>query len=73
METLFGLTMFVLVVGLYFLPAFVGGARNHHLWASIFVINAFLGWTAIGWIVALAMAVGPVKEEANEVKAEAKD
>lgn len=40
---------------LYFLPAFI--ARQKPNANSIFVINLFLGWTLIGWVIALAMAV----------------
>lgn len=45
----------------YFLPTAIALGRSHHLLASIFVINLFLGWTLIGWVVALALAVSPVK------------
>ncbi len=40
---------------LYFLPTLI--ARNKHNANSVAVINLFLGWTFIGWIIALAMAV----------------
>ncbi|HUG08892.1 MAG TPA: superinfection immunity protein [Acidimicrobiia bacterium] len=39
---------------LYFLPSII--ARKKHNANSVFVVNLFLGWTLIGWIVALAMA-----------------
>lgn len=47
----------LLAVGalLYFLPAVI--ARQKPNASSVFVINLFLGWTLIGWVVALAMAV----------------
>jgi hypothetical protein len=36
---------------LYFLPSFAPwGKRN---WGAIFLLNLLLGWTLIGWIVAL--------------------
>jgi len=45
----------LLCLALYFIPTIVGwGHRNA---ASVTVINVFLGWTFIGWVVALAMAV----------------
>jgi len=49
----------VLVAGLflYFLPTIVASLR-HHQAAPVFVLNLFLGWTFIGWVVALAIAVG---------------
>ncbi|MEU8527295.1 MULTISPECIES: superinfection immunity protein [Streptomyces] len=49
----------VALVGLvlYFLPAFIGFARNAPNRGSVLVVNIFLGWTLIGWVVALAMSV----------------
>ena len=42
---------------LYFLPTIVGFSRRVVNRGSVAVINVFLGWTVIGWVVALAMAV----------------
>jgi len=45
----------LLCAALYFIPTIVGwGHRNG---ASVAVVNVFLGWTFVGWVVALAMAV----------------
>jgi hypothetical protein len=41
----------------YFLPSIVAGSRHHHNGEAVFVINFFLGWTLIGWAVALAWAL----------------
>lgn len=38
---------------LYLLPAFVAGWRDHHNLVAIVVLNILLGWTVIGWILAL--------------------
>jgi hypothetical protein len=46
----------IVVVALYFLPSVVAGARHVTNVGSVVVINLFLGWTFIGWVVALAMA-----------------
>lgn len=45
------------LLALYFVPtvtAVVGGRRNT---LAIFALNLLLGWTAIGWIVALVWAL----------------
>jgi hypothetical protein len=42
---------------LYFLPAIVGFARSKRGAVSILVLNLFLGWTAIGWVIALIWAL----------------
>ena len=41
-------------VGFYFLPTIVGRVRMVPNLGSIAVINLFLGWTLVGWVVALA-------------------
>jgi multisubunit Na+/H+ antiporter MnhG subunit len=47
---------FIAIVGLYFLPTIVAVSRKVTNQGSVAVINAFLGWTMIGWVIALAMA-----------------
>jgi hypothetical protein len=47
----------VVVIALYFLPSIVAYSRRSLNKAPILVVNVFLGWTFIGWVVALAMAV----------------
>lgn len=39
---------------LYFLPAIIG--RDKRDSAGIFLLNLFLGWTVIGWLIALIWA-----------------
>jgi hypothetical protein len=46
----------LLLIGLYFLPTIVAVARKVTNQGSVAVINFFLGWTLLGWVVALAMA-----------------
>jgi len=50
-----------LALGLYFLPT--GLASGERQDRSVFLINLFLGWTLIGWLIALAMAVVPSQQE----------
>ena len=45
------------LVGLYFAPTFISFHREVANKWSVVVINVLLGWTLIGWAVALAMAV----------------
>ena len=47
----------VVVIGLYMLPTIIGSARKVVNIGSVFAINFLLGWTLIGWAVALAMAL----------------
>jgi hypothetical protein len=41
----------------YFLPSIIAFARSKRDVASIFVLNLLLGWTFIGWIIALVWAL----------------
>jgi hypothetical protein len=41
---------------MYFLPTIVAAIRSKRDVLAIFLLNFFLGWTAIGWIVALVWA-----------------
>jgi uncharacterized iron-regulated membrane protein len=44
-------TLFIL--GIYFLPGIIASARGHHNALAIWVLSLFLGWTTLGWIIAL--------------------
>lgn len=52
-----GLLLVVIILGLYFLPTIIGANRKVVNVGSVFAINLLLGWTLIGWAVALAMAL----------------
>ena len=41
---------------MYFLPSIVALARSKRDLLAIFLLNLFLGWSVIGWIVALVWA-----------------
>lgn len=55
---LFGTALLMLVVaGVYLAPALIAYGRGIPAAGSILVIDIFLGWTFLGWVVALAMSV----------------
>jgi hypothetical protein len=41
---------------IYFLPAFIARKRNNPNATAIFVLNLLLGWSLIGWLIALVWA-----------------
>jgi len=51
------ITALSLICALYFLPIIIAFLRGHKNRASIFILNLFLGWTALGWIGSLIWAV----------------
>lgn len=46
-----------IIILLYFLPTIQALTARKKNWGSIAVLNLFLGWTFIGWVVALTWAV----------------
>ena len=46
----------IAVVVAYFIPTIIATQRKVPSSGSVVVVNFFLGWTVIGWIVALAMS-----------------
>jgi hypothetical protein len=46
----------LLAVAAYWVPTLTAVLRGVRNWGSVIVVNLFLGWTLIGWVVALAMA-----------------
>jgi len=46
-----GFIYFAIIVLIYFLPSIIG--KNKKNASAILVLNLFLGWTFIGWVVAL--------------------
>jgi hypothetical protein len=53
---LIGLLGLAALLCAYFLPAIIAAKRKVPHEGSIVVVNIFLGWTLVGWVVALAMA-----------------
>ena len=45
----------------YFLPAFIAGMRRHTNAAAIFILNLLLGWSFIGWVIALVWSFTAVE------------
>lgn len=47
----------LILVALYFLPTIVANGRHVTCVGGITMVNLFLGWTGIGWLVALIWAI----------------
>ena len=41
------------VITIYFLPYIIAKYSNHKNLNAIFVLNLFLGWTFLGWVISL--------------------
>lgn len=53
MHTLLGIAIWAAAIALYFLPAWNANRRNKKNTNAIALLNLLLGWTIIGWVVAL--------------------
>lgn len=49
-----GLLLLILFVCVYFLPYINAVIRKHSKAPAIMIINLFLGWTLIGWVLVFA-------------------
>ena len=58
------LTILAIGLPIYFVPAIVAFARGHHNKIAIALLNALLGWTAIGWIASLVWSATKVERTA---------
>lgn len=51
------IAVWLISIVFYFLPSLIAVIRKVPNTGSTIVVNLFLGWTLIGWVAALAMAV----------------
>ncbi|WP_026689145.1 superinfection immunity protein [Alteribacter aurantiacus] len=53
---LFGIFIMLVVAAFYFIPTVVALARKKENVVAIFILNLLLGWSFIGWVIALVWA-----------------
>lgn len=51
----------------YFLPAFIGYSRRHPSCHGILALNLLLGWTLLGWVVAIVWSLKSYKANVQVV------
>lgn len=57
--------LLILGVIVYFIPALVANNHQHPQTGAITILNLFLGWTLLGWVIALVWACS--KQEPQKV------
>lgn len=57
MDAIGPIVIWAVLIGLYFLPAWLAYDHRKKQADSIAALNLFLGWTVIGWIAALIWSV----------------
>lgn len=54
MQFLGVLVAIAIAIFLYLFPAAIAAGRHHRNTAPIFIVNLFLGWTFLFWVICLA-------------------
>lgn len=54
----------------FYLPIIIAIFRKHKNFLPIFIINFFLGWTVIGWLISLIWSVKASKERVTKINKE---
>ncbi|MFC5429945.1 superinfection immunity protein [Paraburkholderia denitrificans] len=69
-HSIFEIVVLVAAVALYFLPALIADRRGRHDLMVLALFNAVLGWTGLGWVLALCWAfqANPPKNLGAETK-----
>jgi Superinfection immunity protein len=61
-----GLLLILGLFAMYFLPAIVASRRRHPQENAILLLNLFLGWTFIGWVIALVWSATAIPERKKQ-------
>ncbi len=56
MEGIISLFIVLIALAIYFIPTFVANSKKKDNTTAIFLLNLFLGWTFVGWVIALVWA-----------------
>lgn len=61
----FGFFIMVGIIGflLYWIPTLIAVSNNHKDVVGVFVLNFFVGWTFIGWLISLVWSVKNSNDE----------
>lgn len=57
-----GFLFMILIICIYMLPTIIAASKHKKNGSAILALNLFLGWTLIGWVVALIWAVSYERE-----------
>jgi predicted RNA-binding Zn-ribbon protein involved in translation (DUF1610 family) len=59
MEVVIFIVLSVVSLAIYFIPTMVAGGKENG--GAVFIVNLFFGWSLIGWVIALVMALSSKK------------
>ena len=46
----------IILIAIYFIPTLIAFDKKAKSPAQVLIVNLFLGWTLLGWVIALVMA-----------------
>ena len=58
----------IFAICIYFLPTFISIIRGGTKKTAVFIVNMFFGWTVLGWVAALVMAVSFEKQSDYDLR-----
>lgn len=67
MNIILGLIALFIILAVYFLPSIIASHKKHRNAEAISILNLLLGWTILGWIIALVWALMKEKKENKNV------
>lgn len=56
-NSLNGLLILLVMLAIYLFPTIVASGRGHRSAGAVFALNLLLGWTFVGWVIALVWAL----------------
>ena len=60
---LYGVSVFLLLLCVYMMPTIIAFNRHHRNLNTIAVLDVFLGWTFVGWVIALVWSLTAATNE----------
>ena len=63
-----GMIYLVVVIFIYMIPTVIAYDRSHHQFAAILLTNVLLGWTFLGWVIALIWSATAVQKKVQEAQ-----
>ena len=57
------ISIVLILITLYFIPSIIAIKKKHKDLSKILMINIFLGWTIVGWIISLVVVINKQKKE----------
>ncbi|HCC03589.1 MAG TPA: superinfection immunity protein [Clostridiales bacterium] len=57
------ISIVLILITLYFIPSIIAIKKRHKDLSKILMINTFLGWTIVGWIISLVIVINKQKKE----------